>query len=70
MYGSKKGIFKAKERLSAKTRKCVITGGPGSGKTTLVNKLSSLGFKVIPEAARLVVEREAKLTGKPVCDIK
>ncbi|MFP3189771.1 MAG: ATP-binding protein [Thermoproteota archaeon] len=35
----------------------VISGGPCSGKTTLVNYLKNKGFYVVDEAARLVVER-------------
>jgi predicted ATPase len=33
----------------------VITGAPGTGKTTLVEGLSKEGFKTCEEAARLVV---------------
>ena len=36
----------------------VITGGPSSGKTTTVNELSKLGFHTVPEAARLLIDRE------------
>jgi len=36
----------------------VITGGPSSGKTTIINELSKLGFHTIPEAARLLIDRE------------
>src|SRR3989338_5064183 len=36
------------------TKKFVVTGGPGFGKTTLLNELRHLGFCVVPEAARLV----------------
>lgn len=30
----------------------VITGGPGVGKTTLLNELKNRGFTVFPEIAR------------------
>ena len=33
----------------------VITGGPCSGKTTLINFLKKLGYNVVEEAARLLV---------------
>lgn len=36
--------------------KRVITGGPGSGKTTLINLLQEKGFSVTPEAAREVLK--------------
>lgn len=34
----------------------VITGGPFSGKTTLVNALAERGFQTVPEAAIVVIE--------------
>lgn len=36
----------------------VITGAPCSGKTTLINLLAGVGFRVVPEAGREYVERE------------
>jgi predicted ATPase len=39
------------------SRLVVITGGPFSGKTTLVSELDDLGFPTIPEAAIDVIER-------------
>jgi predicted ATPase len=38
----------------------VITGGPSSGKTTLIDELSKLGHKTIPEAARVVIDEAIK----------
>lgn len=35
--------------------KYIITGGPCSGKTTLLNALKNEGFDTIPEAARMVM---------------
>ena len=34
----------------------VITGGPGSGKSTILNALSKLGYKVIDETARIIIK--------------
>lgn len=34
----------------------VVTGGPGSGKTTLVEDLGRLGFATVPEAAIQVIQ--------------
>ena len=34
----------------------VITGGPSSGKTTLITELKKLGHKTIPEAARTIID--------------
>ena len=39
-------------------KKYVLTGGPGIGKTTVIEILASMGYKVIPEAARMVIEEE------------
>ena len=33
----------------------IITGAPGTGKTTLVNELSKKGYLIYPEVARLVI---------------
>lgn len=35
-----------------KTNWCVITGAPSSGKTTIINALSVLGYQTAPEIAR------------------
>lgn len=36
----------------------VITGGPGVGKTTLINALHQGGFNILPEAARSIIKEE------------
>lgn len=36
--------------------KYVITGGPGAGKTTTLNELRRLGYQIVPEAARMIIE--------------
>lgn len=36
----------------------VITGGPSSGKTTVLNKLAKLGYVIYPEAARVFIDQE------------
>ena len=35
----------------------VITGGPSTGKTTLIEELKKLGHKTYPEAARTVIDK-------------
>lgn len=35
----------------------VVTGGPSTGKTTLLNELKKQGFAVVPEAARTLIDR-------------
>ncbi len=36
----------------------VITGGPSSGKTTLINELTRQGFKTVPESARTFIDQQ------------
>ena len=45
----------------------VISGGPGTGKTTIINSLKTEGFRVLEEAARKVAEE--KFPGKSVKEI-
>lgn len=37
-------------------RRYIITGGPGTGKTSIINCLSTLGYVVMPEAATDIIE--------------
>jgi predicted ATPase len=36
----------------------VVSGGPSSGKTTLVNEMAKLGYATYPEATRFLIEKE------------
>jgi predicted ATPase len=36
----------------------VLTGGPGSGKSSLVNGLQALGFHCAPESGRIILQSE------------
>ena len=47
----------------------VITGGPCSGKTTLIKELSKLGFITCPEAARILIDKGIR-SGKSVEEIR
>lgn len=47
----------------------VITGAPGSGKTTLINELNNNGFATMPEVARLVID-ERLASGQSIEDIR
>lgn len=47
----------------------IITGGPSSGKTSLIKKIESLGFKIIHETARAIIEYELK-RGKTLNEIR
>lgn len=39
-------------------KKYVITGGPGIGKTTVIEILASMDYEIVPESARIVIEEE------------
>lgn len=43
--------------FSIQTHWHVITGAPCSGKTTLIQQLADQGYPIIPESARLYIER-------------
>jgi predicted ATPase len=41
----------------------VITGGPGSGKTTVLQELAKRGFPVVPEVARQIIQEQVRAAG-------
>ena len=41
--------------------KIVITGGPGTGKTSIINKLENLGHTVFHESSREIIQKYKKL---------
>jgi predicted ATPase len=45
-------------------RLIVITGGPGSGKTTLVQALKGAGFQVAEEAGRQIIKDQMAISGR------
>jgi len=55
--------------MSAKSNWYVITGGPSSGKTSVVKELEKSGYKVYYEAARIFIDEEM-LKGKSVKEIR
>jgi predicted ATPase len=42
----------------------VITGGPCVGKSSVVGALNEMGFKTIPEVARMVIEEQQRMGGQ------
>ncbi len=41
----------------------VITGGPGSGKTTVLRELKNRGFAYLPEVARQIIQEQVETGG-------
>ena len=41
----------------------VLTGGPGTGKTSLINGLSEKGYCCIPEVAREIIKKQVNNRG-------
>jgi predicted ATPase len=41
----------------------VVSGGPGSGKTTVLHELASLGFAFAPEVARQIIREQVQSGG-------
>ena len=45
-------------------RRILVTGGPGSGKTSLIEALAAAGHATSPEAARAVIRRQQAIDGQ------
>ncbi|MBI2043560.1 AAA family ATPase [Candidatus Pacearchaeota archaeon] len=60
---------KNKKNIKMQTNIFVISGGPGVGKTTIVNELGKLKYNIIPEAARVVAESDKRFIGKSIKEI-
>jgi predicted ATPase len=41
----------------------VVTGGPGSGKTTVLRELAKVGFQHAPEVARQIIQEQMRSAG-------
>jgi predicted ATPase len=48
---------------AARHRLIVITGGPGAGKTTLIDLLRADGFATTPEAGRAIIQDQSGIGG-------
>ncbi|GAB4184637.1 MAG: AAA family ATPase [Simkaniaceae bacterium] len=42
----------------------ILTGGPGSGKTTLIKELKKLGYSCIEESGRRIIQKQVKKRGE------
>lgn len=49
--------------MSDKTRRIVLTGGPGSGKSTLIDVLHRRGFPHSQEAGRAIIQDQVSIGG-------
>ncbi|MFC5373462.1 AAA family ATPase [Brevundimonas faecalis] len=45
-------------------RRIVLTGGPGSGKTSLIEALAATGHATSPEAGRAIIRRQQRIEGE------
>ena len=41
----------------------VVTGGPGAGKTTLIERLRQRGFETVPETGRAIIRDQMAISG-------
>ncbi|KTD12077.1 ATPase [Legionella gratiana] len=41
----------------------LITGGPGAGKSTVINELQKRGHHIVPEAARTIIQQQRNVGG-------
>lgn len=41
----------------------VVTGGPGSGKSSLINAMAQRGFRTMPEAGRAIIRDQVRIGG-------
>lgn len=49
---------------NAGERLFVVTGGPGSGKSTLLAAAAEAGYRIVPEAGRSILQRQALIGGR------
>lgn len=49
--------------MNIKTNFYIITGGPGVGKTTLLNELVKRGYSFVPEVARIIIKEQVEAGG-------
>lgn len=40
-----------------------VTGGPGSGKSSLINAMTQRGFRTMPEADRAIIQDQVRICG-------
>ena len=60
---------KKEKKMEKQSKWYVVTGVPSSGKTTVLNHLAKEGYKVVPEAARTLIDQEMA-EGRSVAEIR
>ena len=63
-YAEEPSIFKEGAGTVVANNFFILTGGPGSGKTTLIEELNRRGFFSIEEVARKIIQDEMTLGGE------
>ena len=44
----------------------IFTGGPGSGKTSVLNELNKRGYFIVPEVAREIIKAQRAISGDAI----
>lgn len=55
--------------MSVKSHRVILTGGPGSGKTTLINELKNRGYSCSLEAGRAIIQDQNIIEGNALPSI-
>jgi predicted ATPase len=50
--------------MNKKNNFYILTGGPGSGKTTIIEQLKEMGYFCVPEVGRKIIKEQISLSGK------
>ena len=52
------------KKITEQANYFILTGGPGSGKTSVLQSLAARGFLTVPEVARALIQKQQVLGGK------